>query len=486
MLSLEQEAELDALLEYESARETVRDFVSRVTPRYPAPQHVDPILRLFERAWYEPVRATISMPPRFAKTETCMNGLAHRLYYDPASYSAYLSAGANLAREKSKIVQRRFVEAGGHLMSGSKSVEHWNTAQGGGLWSGGAGTHIQGKPITGIAIIDDAVKGREAADSPLQREKVWDWFTNDVNSRLEPGASVIVVCTRWHDDDLIGRIHSKDYESEDYEEINLPAVVGPEGEAADERVLDESGNVLRGVFREDVRSLWPEQRSLEHLASKRLAGEWPWWSLYQGQPRPKGSAVFTNDPSRFSLKEFERVLGNGGFRFVIAVDPAGTASTRADHSVAAVGAARGYGDEMEVFWLKVIRGQWTIPELCRRLRALQSEYRVPLAIEAVGAFNAVPQMLAEADPSLTLLPVPLKGDKFSRSQPYAAAWNTGRIHVPYDAPWATDWISEHAGFTGVNDKNDDQVDAGAHGFTALLRTRAPRKFPQGTYTGPFG
>ena len=471
-----EEAELLRLMERESKREPICDFISRITPRHPAPAHVEPVLELFRRAVYEPVRATVSMPPRFAKTETCMNGLAWLLYEYPSLSNAFLSGADQLARTKSRTIRARFSEAGGTLAVGAKAVDRWNTKQGGGLFCGGVGTHIQGMAITGVALLDDIVKGRKAAESRLERDNAWEWFNGDVLSRLEPGASVIVLGTRWHSDDLIGRLHSPDYESEHYEEINLPAVMDANGEPADERVLDEHGFRIPGVFREDVRSLWPEMRPLEFLEGRRLAGEYDWWSLSQGMPRPKGDKVFRDDPSRFSLAAFmQNELGRGGWRIILSVDPAATATTKADFSVAAVGAARGYGDDMHLFWLDVFRRQVQIPQLCRNLRALQQKWRVPIACEAVGAFRAVPDILLEADPNLVLLPVELKGDKFARSQPYAAAWNDGRVHTPIDAPWADAWLKEHADFTGVNDRKDDQVDAGAHGFTALLRTNAPRE-----------
>ena len=300
-LSPKEENELLQLLHEEQQLETLPAFVDRVTPRYPMPDHVNPIAELFRRSLHEEVRATVSLPPRFAKTETCMNGLSWRLFCDPASSNAFLSGASQLARDKSRVIQRRFLEAGGVVDPRSSAVERWNTAHGGGLLSAGVGTHIQGKSINGVAVLDDVVKGREAAESKLIRDKAWDWFTGDVMSRIEPGASIIVVGTRWHADDIIGRLHSKDYQSEQYEEINLPAVMDKYGEPADERVLGEDGFPLRGVFRDDVQSLWPEQRTLKFLEGRRLYGEYDWWALYQGMPQPKGTAVFSNTPSRFNM-----------------------------------------------------------------------------------------------------------------------------------------------------------------------------------------
>lgn len=485
-LTAQEESDLLALLEAEERVEALRSFIDRVTPKYPAPPHVKVVMDLWERSRHEPVRATISMPPRHAKTETSMNGLAWRLFNDPSSRNAFCAYSADLARDKSGQIQGRYREAGGEMDPKNTASSKWYTKYGGGLIAGGVGGPLTGFGITGVGYIDDPIKNREDADSSVMRDKLWGWYQSTFCSRLEPGASTIVVATRWHADDLIGRLHSKDYEHEKFEDINLPAVFDHRGMAADERILNPDGFVIPDKFRSDVKALWPEYWPLLELQRKRSAGEYDWWALYQGMPQPKGAVVFRNDPSRFNLKEFTKnELSKGGFRIIISVDPAATASTRADFSVASVQAAIGYGDKMQTWLLYVQRGQWTIPALCRNLRALQSEWGVPMAIETVGAFKAVPDTLAETDSSLIFLPVELKGDKFARSQPYAMAWNDGRFHVPYDAPWASDWVAEHACFTGVNDKNDDQVDAGAHGFAALLRSQPVRELP-GLYQGPFG
>jgi predicted phage terminase large subunit-like protein len=147
-------------------------------------------------------------------------------------------------------------------------------------------------------------------------------------------------------------------------------------------------------------------------------------------------------------------------------------------------AAKGYGEKMECHILEVVRIQATIPRVIDRLKDLQAKWRVPVACEAVGGFKAIPDTLKELAPSIVLWPVPLKGDKFARSQPYAAAWNDGRVLVPTDAPWASDWIAEHGGFTGVKDKHDDQVDSGAHAFTALARMSQERKVRDYTFAEP--
>ena len=449
------EARLLKLLRQLDDVESLTEFINRISPNLPPPPHIKILIDLFERTRHEEVRAVVSMPPGFAKSITAMHGLAWRMAVDPACKNAYLSFGAELAKEHSREVRRMAIEAGVELRDDAKNMSGWQTVQGGAFYAQGVGGPLTGKRISGVAVADDLIKDMVEANSIINRDKVWAWFQSVLSTRLLPGASVIVIATRWNYDDIIGRLRKMKGMS--WEEINLPAVHDGELNAIDD-MEDE-----RAV------SLWPEMYSMENLKAKRImAGEYTWSALFQGNPVPKGSSVFDNVPSRFSLVDFKI----DGHKIVIAVDPAATASTKADSSVAAVCAMKGEGENAKMWILDVLRCQVTIPELVRRLIALQEKWKAPMAVEAVGAFKAIPDMLREANPSLRLLPVKLRGDKFTRAQPYAGAWNAGRVLVPQDAPWANDWIDEHALFTGAGDLHDDQVDAGAHAYTALYRAKA--------------
>lgn len=464
-LSPEEEAELLSLLEEQYSTEPFADFIVRRFPHEPPPEHVAPLLELIERSRHEEVRATISMPPRHGKSITISRGLVWRLVNDPMCVNAFVSYGADLAVRQSRQIRRWAVEAGVQLSKDSKSVGQWATTDGGGLIAVGIGGALTGMGITGIAVVDDPFKNREEASSSVIRDKVWGEFQATVYSRLQRGASCIVIQTRWHEDDLIGRIHNPEYGLKGWEKIDMPAISDEYGKAAD------TGEPL-----------WPAQFDKEKLDEIRvLSGEYNWWSLYQGQPRPLGNTLFNFSPPRFSSSDFKL----DGHRLVIGVDPAASEKTHADYSVAVVMAAKGYGANQQTWILDVKRWQTTVPHLCRELLQLQREWRVPLAVEAVGAFKAIPQILKEAEPNLKLLPVQLKGDKFARSQPLAAAWNNDRVYLPVDKPWVDAFLNEVTSFTGVKDKNDDQVDAAAHAFTALYRAPAPRR-PRSTDFLPWG
>jgi predicted phage terminase large subunit-like protein len=305
---------------------------------------------------------------------------------------------------------------------------------------------------------------------------VWDWLRADVMSRLMPGASMIVGNTRWHEDDPIGRL-MKDGLGLKWEHIELAAVCDEFGNAIDEQVDPER-----------ALSLWPEGGyDLERWAKIRARGEYDWWSLYQQKPRPPGGSLFGGEPGRFDLSTFSWT----GKRGLIICDPAATAKTSSDYSVAAAVAMEGYGDQTRMYIVDVLRGQWTIPVLVRKLLDFQRAYLgLPVAVEAFGAFQAVPQMLREAAPGLRLLELGRKpgepgerlfrADKFTRAQPAARCWQRSGILVPFNAPWVHAFIDEHQSFSGLGDQHDDQVDCTSHGFNRLYQ-ETPAGLRYGSY-----
>lgn len=443
----EEEARLLALMDAEDV-EPLRDYILRAAPHHPPQPHMDVILDLIERTRHEEVRATISLPPGHAKSTCMINGLAWRMTVDSNLEHAFVSHGISLPRMASGKIQDMVIE-GGLAFSGSR--DDWTTPNNNTFMARGILGGITGRRVSGLVVVDDVIKNSEQATSIVQRNKIWDEFVKSVYSRLTKGASILTIATRWHPDDVIGRIHA-DAENSEWEEINIPAVRDANGDAC-------------GFDHSEATALWPEEYPLEKLYEiYRQVGDYVWSAMYQGQPVPPGANVFHDNPARFDLDKYEMAPGT---RLVIGVDPAASPSTKADHSVAIVMAARGAGEHTQAWILDVLRGQWTIPELCRQLRIIQAEWKCPLAIEAVSGFKAVPQLLKDTDPHLRLLPVALKGNKFIRCQPFAAAWNDGRVHVPINAPWVTKYINELASFTGVSDLVDDQVDASAHAFTAL-------------------
>lgn len=385
--------------------------------RLETPPHVRQIAAHVEAvANGDELRLVIAMPPRHGKTETLLRAFAWLLSRDPSSTMAYATYGADLARSKSRSARRYARDAGVQLASDSASVTEWRTSAGGGLLATGAGGPLTGQGINRLLVIDDPIKNRQEAESALIRDRTWDWFTDVAFTRLEPGASAIVVATRWHPDDLSGRLIA-----DGWEPLVLPAI-------------NDAGEAL-----------WPTHYPLERLKDiRRQVGEYTWASLYQGAPRPRGGAVFRDAWYYDSLPD-------APFREAIGIDFAYTAKSHADYSVA----IRGRLIRDALYLTDLYRGQVEMPELAARLRA----WTPTRMLARIGGTEKGIVDFLRRDYSLRIDTIPASTDKHAFAQPAAASWNAGRVLLPRSAPWVPALLDEVLSFTGVNDTHDDQVDA---------------------------
>lgn len=419
------------------ARRELPTFIPSISPTYVTPWHLKPLMDVLERARVQGnVRAIVSTPPRHAKTETVLHAIAHRVHRQTTKTNAYVTYADKLSKSKSRTARRLTLQTGTKLDKSSASLAEWRTNDGGGCIATSIGGAFTGQGVDGTLVIDDPIKGRKEAESELMRETTHEWFKDVAYTRLQPGGSVIVIATRWHMDDLSGRLLGTGR----WEHINLPAI-------------DNEG-----------RALWPEQYPVSLLEEIReTVGEYTWASLYQGQPRPRGGQLF-REPAIYDEPTWP-------MRIVIVCDPAATKRTRADYSAIGVLGFRHYGPRLECDILEVVRVQREIPEIVKLLLELQEKWsktsmtmNAPILVESVGGFKAVPQMLRAIDQRLEIVEITPDTDKFTRAQPAAAAWNRGRIRVPAQAPWLAPFKSEVLAFTGVNDLHDDQVDMLSHGW----------------------
>lgn len=483
--SADDEARLLELLRWEVEGESLRDFMTRASPHLKRERHLEPVLDVFERTRRERVRAIIAMPPRHGKTVTALHGVAWRVSRDPGLQHAYATYGDSLSVSGSRTMRRIATNTGVDLAKDASALHDWKTEHDGGVIATGVGGPLTGRGVTGIALVDDAFKNRKDAESKLKRDSVWEWFTDVVWTRLEDEASCIVIGTMWHTDDLINRLLTRGAGDDGvpFELIRLPAIA-------------EEHDILGRKVGE---ALWPEtvdgkrKFPIEKLREiEKILGPYSFASLYQQRPRPRGSQVF-GEPGRFKLSEWKF----DGHRICICADPAATAKTTSDYSAAFVLAVKGYGHEMVGWLLGHLRGQWELVDnphtdpptygFVSRLRKLQLAWgNVAVVVEAVAGFKSVPQMLRAIDKDLRVVEAVVDGDKFTRAQPVAAAWNTGRLLVPIDADWAAGVIRRFQAFTGNNDPEDDEIDALSHGWNTLYGPIEPMGHGEIRNTNPFG
>lgn len=265
------------LLKRREARSGLLSFAEYTNPMYiPAPHHklIADKLEAVERG--EIKRLMITMPPRHGKSE-----LASRRF--PAWYlgrnsgkqiiaASYNSDLANdFGREVRNIVDTP--EFGAlfpiKLAQDSKAANRWHTDKGGMYVAAGVGTAITGRGAD-ILIIDDPFKDRQEADSEINRQRVWDWYTSTAYTRLMPGGAVIVINTRWHDDDLSGKLLDEQENGGDqWDLLSLPAIQ-PDGSA-----------------------LWPEWYPIDRLEQIRsVLPPRDWNALYQQNPIPDDGDYF--------------------------------------------------------------------------------------------------------------------------------------------------------------------------------------------------
>lgn len=453
--------EIQALLESLSGKkasaEGMAAMLVRLSPQLTIPPHLVELINILEASAHTPQKVLLSMPPQHGKSTTIKHAFPYLLNIDPSRTHAYITYADRLTKTQARGIRKLCQLAGVEMDKGAKALDHWHTPEGGGVIATSCPDgSLTGKKVDGLMVIDDPFKGRTDAESPVMREKVWEFFTDAAGTREHSTTSHVVVHTRWHEDDLIGRI-KRELMHEGWKYINLPA-------------LNQKGEAL-----------WPDVHSKQFLENQRKKlGEYSFHSLYQGEPRPRGTALF-QEPARYTAPTDDETWATflEGKTVLVAVDPAASQKTSADYSVILTLAVQGRGVDMRGWVIDVQRIQRTVPDVVDMVAKTRAKFKCPVAVEAVGGFKAVPQMLERIDPTLkvgkTIIEIHPTVDKFQRAQPTAAAWNREKVLVPNNTEWAEVFIDEVLSFTGLGDRHDDQVDALSHAWNTVAGLRRPNR-----------
>lgn len=268
----------------ELARRHLVSFTEYTNPLYRAADHHHLIcekLEAVERGEID--RLMIFMPPRHGKSELASKRFpAWALGRKPTRQIIAASYNSDLANDfgrnvRNIVAEPEFKEVfpDVSLAPDSQAANRLNTNHKGAYVAAGVGTAVTGRGAD-IALIDDPFKDREEADSERRRDVVWDWYRSTLFTRLMPGGSVIVICTRWHDDDLAGRLLAHD--AGQWDILSLPAI-------------NDAGEALWPK--------WYDVPTLERIKSTIGAREWS--ALYQQRPQPDEGTFF----QRAWFKEWE-------------------------------------------------------------------------------------------------------------------------------------------------------------------------------------
>ena len=379
-----------------------------------------------------------------------------------ASHSTELAE--RWGRKTRNLVLGHQRDLGVGLSEDSTAAYRWATTAGGEYLAVGVGVGIAGFRAD-LGIIDDPFGSREDAESRRKRDRVWEWYSDDFSTRLKPGAKRVIMHTRWHDDDLAGRIiRQLDAIGRPYRMLSLPAQAllnDPLGRQLGDFLWDE-GEYGYGS--------WLRQRKDE--SDTRT-----WASLFQQNPVPEGGSYFERDwikqtnstPDREALNvygasDYAVTAGGGDYtvHVVVGLDP------------------RGDMHLLDLWRRQADSGEW-IGAWCD----LVKKWRPMEWAEETGQIRAAlgPMMDAaarEAKAYCVRRQFPTRGDKAVRAQGIRARMSMRGLYIPSDAPWRKDFEAELLRFpAGVH---DDQVDA--LGLIGQLLDRARPGIAPRTSTQP--
>lgn len=420
-------------------------------------RHLKSYVDVLLRALDEEIRICLAAPPQHGKSTDTLFTLAYFCTIRKGLSHVYITYNDGLAKHQMRTFCAMLREQGIRFRKVANTVFVEGGAEAGGssIRFMALGQGITGYPINGVVIIDDVLKGHEQASSLAKRDEIYEFVLGDVFSRKSKGRlSIIVMATRWHDDDLTGRLvrfHQWPY-------LRIPAICDSEDDL---------------LGREIGEPLWPGGQSLESLEKERLnQGERRFSALWQGVPMPDGGYAFKLDVPRYEGRPKE-----GKWLVSYGLDMATGANKRSDWSVLVrlitdLDTNQSYVD-------RVWRMQCKMIDFLSYVQQAHAELPGTITWFFGGQERSIAEFMesvAKQGLKINLVPA-ATGGKLSRATHVIDAWNNNRVLLPlHETQQVTQFHGVVTSFTGDNDGIDDDVDALAGAYYPLVR-RAP------SYTG---
>lgn len=423
------------LLRRRKARRSLLDFTQYTMPGYINARHLTLLASKLEAvASGEIKRLIVIMPPRHGKSEIAsIRFPAFYLGKNQQSQIIGCSYAENLAYTFSYAIRETIsgerYQCLWPLSLDKSGAVRWQLAnkdnRRDSYIAAGVGGGITGEGAD-ILIIDDPVKNSEEADSQTYRDKTWEWYTTTARTRLQPDGAIILIMTRWHKDDLAGRLLEQsrvDPDADQWEVLHLKAI--DNGEA-----------------------LWPEKYDIPALENIRASiGSRSFTALYQGEPSTAEGNIIRREWWRYYREKpvFKRKIHSWDTSF--------KKGDSNDYSVCTVWGETDTGDYLIDVW----RGKVEFPELKRIAIALtERDNPTAVLVEDKASGQSLIQEF-QRNTRIPVLPVKVDTDKESRVYAVTPLIEAGRVYLPESAQWLHDYIEELSAFpTG---EHDDQVDS---------------------------
>lgn len=473
-------------LQEERNRETFMDryptpgeFAMAVSPhttkQTPALEAIDD--HLAEVARGENNRLMIFCPPQEGKsTRTACWYPLWRLAHDPSLRIAIISYNQQKALRWGKWLRRmieKHPELGIHLEPGSRAGDRWETTAGGRVLAVGINGGLTGEPVDEM-IIDDPVEGRAEAESKVYRDRAWDWWESNAMTRASSRFKVVLMMTRWHADDLAGRLIKN--EPGKWKVLRIPAI----REDTAEPVRGHDG---ASVYNPNGELISVQEREPGWFYELRdLRSSYVWRSVYAQNPVAAEGNLFRKDDFRYwyaerNRREMTGPLGGlqvrlgqegedvrlvGDMRRFITVDLAASTKTSADWTVAAVWGITGDG---HLILLDQGRKRLEEADHFGLVRPLAERWATK-EIYVEKGFIGSTLVIAATQAGLRVQPLTPDKDKVTRAIPATDVVRQHRVWLPAGVDWLGDWLSELAAFpTG---EHDDRVDTLSYAVRVLM------------------
>lgn len=401
----------------------------------------------------------LTTPPRLGKTEVCARMLmAFTLGIHPNAENIYGSYGAGLSSEiardvitimDSPMYHQVFPEI--KLTKRSDQAIRTNSTRGRAVFAG-RGTALTGKGVGngGVLVLDDLFKDAKEADSEVTRESAWQWAVKVAMSRrINDKVPMILVFTRWSEDDVIGRIINEDsiYYNESlaksFRYVNLPA--------------ESLGKDVDPLHRPEGESIWPSRFSRDYLAEMRNADARAYSALYMGNPSPVDGVYFTReDVHKYTLNERPPLADLAIYG---ATDYAITESDKADYTVHIVVGVDAYG---QIWVLDMFRKRANAEAIIDAKLKLMDKWKPQMWFAEKGHISKslapfMRKRMQEEGIFIAVRSITPIGDKAQRGRSFQGRFNQGLVRIPAFLPWGETIIAELLGFQ-AGAAHDDIVD----------------------------
>jgi predicted phage terminase large subunit-like protein len=464
-------------LRRELARRELASFCERMDPTYERARHADLLIEHLEAVERGDIRRlAVFMPPRHSKTYHVSERFpAWFLGRNPSKRVIIASYGSDLAEGSSRKVRNLLTDERWpwptvKVAQDSAAVNKWATNHKGEVIAAGVGGAMTGFGAD-LLIVDDPVKGRAEADSETYRESTWNWYLEVARTRLMPGGRIVLCQTRWHEDDLAGRILSSG-SRDGWTVLNLPA-------------LAEEGDALGRASGDALWPEWYDRAALDEIKADLTSeqGSRGWTALYQQRPTADEGGMFKR--AWFTRRWTQDALPTMAFT-VLVVDAAFKTGVHNDPSSIHLWGT----DGIDFYVLNEWRGRWEFPELKRAIVDAATETKPSLVlIEDTAAGQSAIQELRRGT-SLPIVAHKVTASKEARAQAVAPMCEAGKVVLPKGADWVGEWIDEHAAFpTG---RHDDRVDNTSAALARLaqigfgVRDELAQPLPMGFHSGSEG